>query len=70
VRLDDRVVDLAAREHVGEFMSDQFADTKLALRAAGRLIAMLVMPRHFAVPVVRGFGPRISFPHAVLLLPE
>jgi hypothetical protein len=31
VRLKDRVVDLAARQHVGKLMANQFADPELAL---------------------------------------
>jgi hypothetical protein len=43
-------VHLAAREHIGEFMPDQLADAELALRAARRLIAMLVwLTWHFSL---------------------
>jgi hypothetical protein len=35
-------VDVAARQHVGELVADQFADPKLALRAASGLLAMVV----------------------------
>jgi hypothetical protein len=40
-------VDFAAREHVGEFVSDQFANPKLTRRAAARLIAVMLMTCHF-----------------------
>ena len=36
VSFDDRIVHVAAREHVGERVPHQFADAQLALRAAGR----------------------------------
>jgi hypothetical protein len=42
VRFDDGIVDVAARQHVGELVADQFADPKLALRAASGLLAMVV----------------------------
>ncbi len=44
---DNRVMNIAARKHVGEFVANEFADAELALRAAQRLIAMLVTC-HFA----------------------
>jgi hypothetical protein len=46
-------MDVAAREHVGELVADQFADAKLALRAARRLITMLVAWHCFAIFVVK-----------------
>jgi hypothetical protein len=39
-------MDVAAREHVGKLVADQFADAQLALRAAGGLIAMLLVTWH------------------------
>jgi hypothetical protein len=36
-----RIMNLAAREHVGHFVADQFGNAQLALRSSGRLIAML-----------------------------
>ena len=60
-RFDHRIMDVAARQHVGEFVADQFADAQLALRAAGGLIAMLLMACHFLMTVMPGLGPRISF---------
>jgi hypothetical protein len=35
-------VNVAAREHVGELVTDQLADAKLALRAAACLIVTLM----------------------------
>jgi hypothetical protein len=48
VRFDDRIMDVAARQHVGERVADEFADAQLARRDAGGLIAML-MTGHFNV---------------------
>jgi hypothetical protein len=42
VTLDHRVVHLTARQHLGERVADQFADTELPLGWTGRLIAMVV----------------------------
>jgi hypothetical protein len=39
--LDHGVMHLAAREHIGERMADEFADAQLALRRASSVIAML-----------------------------
>ena len=36
---DHRIVHLAARQHVGDGMANQFADAQLALRAAGRTVS-------------------------------
>ena len=46
MRFDDRVMDIAARQQVGELVANQFADTELTLRSSGGLIA-LVMTWHF-----------------------
>ena len=35
VRFDHRIMHVAARKHLGERMTDQFADAQLALRGAG-----------------------------------
>jgi hypothetical protein len=48
MRLDHRIVDVAARQHVGDLVANQFADAQLTLRAAGRLFA-LVVTWHFCI---------------------
>ena len=50
VVLNDRVMDVAARQHVGELMPDQFAGAQRALRAAAGMIA-LVVTGHFSKPI-------------------
>ena len=40
------VVDVAARQHGGELVTNQFADAKLALRAARVLSAMMLVAWH------------------------
>ena len=37
--LDHRIMDVAARKHVGDLMADEFADAQLALRTAGGMSA-------------------------------
>ena len=39
---------VAAREHVGERVADQFADAQLALRRAGGCVIALMMSWHEA----------------------
>src|SRR5580704_15192060 len=46
VRFHHRIVDIAARQHAGELVADQFTDAKLTLRASCGLIAMLLMTCH------------------------
>jgi hypothetical protein len=72
-------VDIAARKHFGEFVTDQFADAELALRASCGLIAMLMMTCHLLLPSCAGISrskngaaslayvPRISIKFAVFL---
>jgi hypothetical protein len=43
---DDGVVDIAAREHIGQRVPHQFADAQLPLRATRRRITMLFLPCH------------------------
>jgi hypothetical protein len=62
-------MDVATRQHVGELVTNQFADAELALRAACGLIA-LVMTWHFPTTVMRGRVPSISFLSAVRLSSE
>src|SRR5205085_10379575 len=40
--LDNRIMHLAADEHLGERMADELADAQLSLRSAGGMIAMLM----------------------------
>ena len=42
VAFDDGIVDVAARQHLGERMANQFADAQRALRGAGGTIAVMV----------------------------
>ncbi len=46
MRLDDRIMDIAARKHVGERMANEFADTQLAWRETCGLITMLMITSH------------------------
>jgi hypothetical protein len=46
---DHRIMDVAAREHVGEFVANQFAHPQLPLRSSSFLILMLTA-RHALNP--------------------
>jgi hypothetical protein len=52
-------MDVAARQHVGELVADQFADAKLALRAAACLIVTLMTWHCFLFRRDAGFEPRV-----------
>ena len=54
----DRIVHVAARQHLGDLVADQFTDAQLALRAAGGLFA-LMMAGHFYLLVMPEPGPGI-----------
>jgi hypothetical protein len=41
--LQHRIVHLAARQHIGDGVTDQFADAQCALRGAGRGLPISVM---------------------------
>jgi hypothetical protein len=51
-------VHVAARQHLGDLVADQFTDAQLALRAAGGLFA-LMMAGHFYLLVMPEPGPGI-----------
>ena len=42
VAFDDRIVDVAARQHLGERVANQFADAQRALRRAGGMFAVMM----------------------------